>query len=333
MQFFKFYLKQRGSVLLIFLLFALVFLVSFCLYHLPPAAVLYPALLCLGAGLVLAALDLRRLHRRHRELQRLLELPPEVLSEETASFPPALSLEEADYQQLIRRLLEEERQCRTDSDRRFQEMIEYYTLWAHQIKTPISSMRLHLQNEDSPLSRRLSLDLLRIEQYAEMVMVFLRLDSPDTDYVIRRQELDPILRGAVKKFAGEFIDRRLTLNYEPVQLQVVTDEKWLSFVIEQLLSNALKYTPSGSITIRPAGPGRLVICDTGIGISPEDLPRIFEKGFTGCNGRQDKRASGIGLYLCRRILTNLGHGIDVQSTPGKGTCFYLDFSREPVQFE
>ena len=152
----------------------------------------------------------------------------------------------------------------------------------------------------------------------EMVLVFLRLDSSTTDYVIRSHSLDDIVRPAVRKFAGEFIRRHLRLDYQPLDRTVVTDAKWLGFVVEQVLSNALKYTAQGSVTIAMDGDD-LCIRDTGMGIAPEDLPRIFDRGFTGLNGRRDTRASGIGLYLCRRICRSLGHTIRASSVPNQGT--------------
>ena len=216
---------------------------------------------------------------------------------------------------------------------KYSDMIDYYTVWAHQIKTPIASMRLQLQNEDSSLSRRLSADLFRVEQYVEMVLTFLRLDSDSSDYLIREYDLDAIIRSAVKKFAGEFIGRKLKLVYEPVNVKVITDEKWLSFVVEQVLSNALKYTYAGSITITLEPEKKLCIRDTGIGIAPEDLPRIFENGYTGCNGRSDKKASGIGLYLCKRICTNLGHKITAASVVDEGTVICIDLSQRTLEAE
>ena len=194
-------------------------------------------------------------------------------------------------------------------------------------------MQLSLQGEDSPLSRKLRLDLFHIEQYVEMVLTYLRLDSDDTDYVIRECEVDDILKRTLKKFAPEFIARKLSLRYEPVEIRAVTDEKWLGFVIEQLLSNALKYTYEGGVTIESAERCVLCIRDTGIGIAPEDLPRIFERGFTGCNGRSGRSSSGLGLYLCRRICTNLGHGISAKSTPGEGTAILLDLNQRRLDVE
>ena len=194
-------------------------------------------------------------------------------------------------------------------------------------------MRLTLQSEDSDTARRLSSDLRRVEQYVEMVMVYLRLDSESTDFVIRTYDLDGIIRAAVRPFAGEFIGRRLQLHYEPLDYRAVTDEKWLGFVIGQGLSNALKYTSRGGITISMPEHGILSIRDTGMGIAPEDLPRIFEKGYTGLNGRTDRKATGLGLYLCRRVCENLGIGLRAESTPGTGTTVFLDLSQRQRRFE
>ena len=166
-----------------------------------------------------------------------------------------------------------------------------------------------------------------------MVLAFVRLDSDTTDYVFREQALDPIVREAVKKFAGQFIRKKLRLTYEPIRARVLTDEKWLCFVIEQILSNAVKYTNEGGVTITWQEPDTLVIRDTGIGIAPEDLPRVFEKSYTGYNGRSDKKSSGIGLYLCRRICTRLGHRIGVSSEPGRGTAVWISLSHEELHPE
>ena len=329
MQLFWSYIKQRGRELLALGLFSLIFLVSFVLYRLPIGAVLYPAILCLVLFIIFIGIDFRRVQTRHKRLEELRSAMDVTIS----NLPQAERIEDADYQQIIRLLCEEQSVLVTEQNLRYSNMVEYYTIWAHQIKTPIASMRLHLQNEDSALNRQLSLDLFRIEQYVEMVLMFLRLDSESTDYVIKEYDLDTVVRGAIKKFAGEFIARKLVLCYEPLETKVVTDEKWLSFGLEQILSNALKYTTEGSITISLKKPKILCITDTGMGIAPEDLPRIFEKGYTGYLGRKDKKASGIGLYLCKRICKNLGHRIWAESVPGQGTTVFIDLTQQKLQVE
>ena len=294
------YLRYRRRMLLAAAVCSVIFAASFALYRLPLRAVLYPVGLCLLVGLGFAVWDYRRTLKRHRALTGCGDLTAELLRE----LPPPESLAE-----------------------------EYYTTWAHQIKTPIASMRLALQGEDTALFRRLLSDLSRTEQYVEMVMAFLRLEDAPGDYVFREVALDEVLRQALRRFSAEFIDRRLRLDYTPTGLTVLTEEKWLCFVLEQLLSNALKYTREGSITVELAGERVLAIRDTGIGIAPEDLPRIFEKGYTGQNGRADKRASGLGLYLCSRICRNLGVGLTVKSTSGVGTTLLLDFTQYPLRVE
>jgi signal transduction histidine kinase len=193
-------------------------------------------------------------------------------------------------------------------------------------------MKLLLQNsEDQCTSSALSQELFKIEQYVEMVLHYLRLESMSSDFLIRQYELRDIVSQAVKKHAVLFINKKLSFNLEEFSCKVVTDEKWLMFVIEQIISNALKYTPSGSISIytqRVPDKLILVIEDTGIGIRPEDLPRIFERGFTGYNGRLDKKSTGIGLYLCKQILDKLSHTIEVSSGVGKGTRISIGFTEE-----
>ena len=323
------YLKTRWKIIGLFLLFAGLHGTVFALYRLPPTAFVYPMCLCLALGLIALILDFRGVYRRHQALSTIKSTTDAMCLE----LPAGGDLPEEDYRQIIRLLCQEQNRLASGMDLRYREMIDYYTVWAHQIKTPIASMRLNLQNEDSALARQLSSDLTRIEQYVEMVLTFLRLDSDSTDYVIREHDLDAVVRQAVRKFAGEFIARKLKLIYEPLNAKVITDDKWLSFVVEQVLSNALKYTPCGSIRIYLEAPKTLCVEDTGIGIAPEDLPRIFEKGYTGYNGHGDRKASGIGLYLCRRICRNLGHTISASSIPGRGTVVRIDLAQADLEVE
>ena len=323
MTLFRAYIIHHKKIIFALILFCAVFSLSFFLYRLPIEAVIYPALICSAFGLIFLIVDFLRTKRKHREFSEIKALSASMI----ASLPHAESIAEEDCQDIIKALQEEITALGTSSFARYQELTEYYTVWVHQIKTPITSMRLTLQNEDSALSRKLSSDLFQIEQYVGMVLAFTRLDSDSSDYVFREYSIDNIVKQAVAKYAREFIDRKLRLDYEPIDKIVVTDEKWLSFVIEQLLSNALKYTREGSIRIYMQEPMTLCIEDTGIGIAPEDIPRIFEKGYTGYNGRKDKKASGLGLYLCRRICNNLEIGINVTSELDKGTTVCIDLEQ------
>lgn len=318
------YLKEKRRALISYLIFGGIFSVSFLLYRLPLMAVGYPAGLCLCVGGIWLTADFIRLWRKNKLLAQTEAL--------TAPLPESQTVSEEQYLRMIRQLRQQIRELETRSDSQRREMADQYTLWAHQIKTPIASMRLQLESQDSPMSRQLSSELFRISQYVEMALVIQRLDAEDSDYVIRRQPLDNIIRQSVKKFAPEFILRRLRLEWEPTGLEIVTDEKWLGFVMDQLLSNALKYTPSGQIRIYSQGT-TLCVEDSGVGIAAEDLPRIFDKGYTGYNGRMDKNASGLGLYLCRQVCGRLGHTISAQSAPGQGSRFSIDLSQKKLVVE
>ena len=329
MNFLSGYLKQKRKSILIFVLFCAIFFCMFALYHLPLEAVLYPTCLCAILGIIYFAMEYKKAWEKHCRLVRLQNLSAELITD----FPKVESIAEQDYQQLVQLFCEKQAELVTLMNEKYSDMMEYYTVWAHQIKTPIAAMRLNLQNEDTDFSRQISEDLQRIEQYVEMVLAFLRLGAESTDYVIKEQNLDEIVKGAVKKFSTQFIRKKLRLIYEPLNTIVITDEKWLSFVVEQILSNALKYTKEGSITISLKELKKLCIRDTGIGIAAEDLPRMFENGYTGYNGRSDKKASGIGLYLCKRVCNNLGHTITAVSEPDKGTTVYIDLEQRKLEVE
>lgn len=314
------YLKTRLKFILLLVSIILVFSSSYLLFEMPLITVLYPVVLSILILLIVGFIDYKLMVYKHNQLKQ-------------ESFSETQNLLERDYQEIIEKLREEEKihTRKTTSD--YNNMVEYYTVWAHQIKTPIASMRLALQSEDSDFARRLGGDLNRIEEYVEMVLTFLRLDSDSTDYVLKEINLDDIIRPSIRKFSRDFILKKLSMDFKPTEKNVLTDEKWLAFVIEQVISNAVKYTSTGGIKIYMEDQSCLCIEDTGIGIAAEDLPRIFENGYTGFNGREDKRASGIGLYLCRRICENLGHKITAESVQGVGTKIKIDLSKESVGIE
>lgn len=318
--FFRLYLRAQRRGMLFLGFCCLIFTVSFALYGLPLGAVLYPAALCAAAGGIILLLSLRKSRAVCQELSLMQHHPADLPDE----LPAAQSPQEQAYQALLLALHTDRQKLKSDMNARYHDMTEYYTVWAHQIKTPIAAIRLALQNEDTRLSRRLTGEVGRVEQYVQMALTYLRLGSDSSDYVIRSCALDDIVRLAVRRFAGEFIQRKIQLNYQMLNYTVITDEKWLGFVVEQVLSNALKYTPQGSVSIYMEPEGVLCIRDTGIGVAPEDLPRVFEKGYTGYNGRSHRKASGLGLYLCREILTRLGHSVNAESQVDHGTTIRID---------
>jgi signal transduction histidine kinase len=292
-------------------------------------AVSYALLLCVFSELLFAIIDCYQFAKVHQKLEHLKPYVDLSLEE----LPKADGLIELDYQDLLKTLHEGYKQLVLDTEFDKSDLMNYYTLWVHQIKTPIAAMRLLLQAEASSNKSALENELFKIEQYVEMVLSYLRLGSATTDYKIQRYELNDIVKQAIRKYAKLFIQKKIVLEYEELNDSVLTDEKWLLFVIEQILSNALKYTKTGKISIYLKQPKVLCIEDTGIGISPEDVPRVFDNGYTGYNGRSDKKATGLGLYLCKTIIKKLGHEISLSSQEGSGTKVELNLATVDIVHE
>lgn len=324
MKLFADYLNKMKFHILLMLFPTILTGIIFLLYQLPLEPVLYIAVLWLLTGLGAYAVGFHNYRKKIHNLQMITAAPDISLSRLEVPSDEADALQ----QEIMHSLNHMRMDAETAKQKTLEEMTDYYTMWAHQIKTPIFALRLLLQEE--PERNRESLaQLFRIEQYVEMVLGYLRTEDMSADLKLARSSLDRIIREQIHKYAGIFVAKKLSLSYEGTDATVLTDEKWLGFVIGQILSNALKYTRTGGIEIwledergnrtSNTAPAILVIADTGIGIQAEDLPRIFEKGYTGVNGREDNRATGIGLYLSRKILKKLGHEITVDSQVDKGT--------------
>lgn len=309
-----------------------VFAAVFALYGIRMEAAWYPILITALFGMIMLAAGFVRYDKRRRNMERILSSDG-IFPDAADILPKAESLEEEDYHELLGKMEAAFRKKKGEWDALRRDMDDYYATWVHQIKAPIAVMKVMLQQEDTPENRELSAELFRVEQYAEMALCYVRLGEGASDLVIQEYDLDTIIRKAVRKYAGQFIRRRIRLVYEGTAVRVITDEKWLSFIIEQLLSNAVKYTSEGSVTIAVEDGKKLSVTDTGIGISPEDMPRIFEKGYTGYNGRLDKKSTGIGLYLCRKAAEKLGHVLTAESEPGKGSRFTIDLESYPFRAE
>lgn len=322
------YLRQYRKLIILLCVFAVTFAVVFSLYRLETEAILYAVLLCAIVGLIVMAVDFTLTYKKHLRLQELCKngiVNP-------CDLPSSIKIIEWDYMETVKRLLNDKQKVLSDFTRRQRDTVDYYTLWAHQIKSPVAAMRLLLQSEANPQNTELTIELFKIEQYVDMVLSYIRLESETSDFVIKRCQLDDIVRGALRKYAPLFVRKKLRLDLRNISSEVLTDEKWLSFVIEQVLSNSLKYTNTGNISIHTDG-NTLVIEDTGIGITSEDLPRIGQKGFTGYNGRSDKKATGIGLFLCKTTCRKLGHRFVIVSQVGAGTKVSIGLDNEQKVIE
>lgn len=322
------YLKCRCWPLLLLGACTGVFAWVLTLYQLPAEAAGYGGLLCLIILLTAGLTDFFRWRRKVLFLESLRGQAALLMS----LVPEPREPGEAAYRELLLELDEDRRTAVSVLDARMRESVDYYTMWVHQIKTPISAMRLILQEDESERGRALSAELFRVERYVELVLSYLRLGGASTDYVIRQVDVDNVLRQAARKYAPLFIRGKVSLELNETGLRALSDEKWLQLVVEQVLSNAVKYAPGGHVKVWSEGE-RLFIQDDGVGIAAEDLPRIFERGFTGYNGRMDKRATGIGLYLSQEICRKLGHTITVESELGKGTRVTVGLARPYLEVE
>ncbi|QXM05480.1 sensor histidine kinase [Crassaminicella indica] len=215
------------------------------------------------------------------------------------------------------------------------ENLEFMTSWVHEIKTPISVSRLIIENSMSK-SKEEILDSLeeeidKIENYVEQALYYSRLDDFSKDYLINEINIEKVVKEVIKKHAKTFINKRIKINIEDINMSVNTDKKWLIFIINQIIDNSLKYTSEdGYIKINIEKDGkekRLVIEDNGIGIKKEDISRIFDRGFTGYNGRKSYKSTGMGLYLSKRLAIKLGHDITVESKFKEYTKVIIHFPK------
>ena len=249
-----------------------------------------------------------------------------------ASGRPQTALEALLFEKLA--LLEMDKKNRAIEEReKLNDLMDYYTLWAHQIKTPIAASSLLVgEIEDKKVKNQLEQELFKIESYVNIVLQYLRLESFHEDLVLKKENVEDLVKEIVKKYAIFFIQKGLSLNLHDLDRTIITDRKWFVVILEQVLSNSLKYTSQGGIEIY-FQEDTLYIKDSGLGIQDADLLRVFERGFSGYNGRLTQQSSGLGLYLSKKIADELGHQISIASQVGKGTTVMISFSEKKMIFE
>lgn len=325
----RIYLKDRYRIVAGYAVIVMIFLAVSALYHLDNLPLIGYAAVMIGfLGLCAGIYDFWQYRKHLKALRGLSFNYDEPINYIPESLPAAVDALQLEYQKRLREMYELYQQSQAAGRRNEAERLDYYMMWAHQIKTPIAAMKLLIQNQQVPNQQggfALERELFKVEAYVEMVLHYLRLDSIDADMLLQRCPVQTMVRTAVKKYALLFIDGKIKLALAEFAWSVITDEKWFSFILEQIISNAIKYTPAGTISIY-AEERRLIIADTGIGIRAEDLPRVYERGFTGYNGRMDQKATGIGLYLSKQVADRLGIGIEITSQSGRGTQVSLNLA-------
>lgn len=324
----KKYLKERLPLINLALLFLTIFGLVFYLYHLPIEHYFYSSFLILVILVLYMVYDYFNYLKKHDAL-RELENNITYLEE---NLPKVNIQSELNYQRLILRLAEDNRQLISEADKKHSDLIKYYTLWTHQIKTPLSALDFLLQNRGPDVLDDMELQIMNVESYVDMALEYLRIENMSSDLKLEKYSIRQIINKAIKSYSKMFIYKNIKLELDILDFSIITDEKWLLFLVKQLLSNALKYTPEGKIKIYTKG-NSLYISDNGIGIQKEDIPSIFNQGFTGYNGRMNQKSTGLGLYLVKEVIHNLGHDIKITSTVDLGTTVELDFSQVHLVIE
>lgn len=337
------YLKEQSTILISFLsvkryeigiYVSMIFIygILFILGRLPLEFYFYGILLTLFLFLGFLIVQFVRYNQRYKILKYIETQPLTVLKELKTSVDPSekFLLEEIDQ------LIEDIEEFRYSQQEKNTEQMDYFTLWLHQIKTPIAAMSLLMQqNKENPaLAKKVQQELIRVENYTHMALNYLKLEQAEKELDLDEVNLDRVIKKALKKYSILFIYNRIKLDYQPLKKSELSDENWLLILIEQILSNSLKYTPEeGTIKIYmdPHLENQLIIEDTGIGIRSEDLPKIFEKGYSGWNGKIQEKSTGLGLFLSKRICQRLGHKLTIQSEVGQGTRVSIDLNRKTVE--
>lgn len=325
----KNYIKDHVKGIIVFVIYTAILAFTFFIFNLPLESILYAFLVSLFPIFIITVIDFMFYRRRYIEIKT----QEDNIINTLAKIEVTGSSTEKELVVISNKLTDRIEELSRKSSKEQKEAEDYYTMWVHQVKTPIAAMRLILQQENADSIANVALlkqELFRIERYTEMALNYQRLSSNSSDLSFKMYNVHEIAKKAVKKYAPIFIHKKISVNLHEFSNRVITDEKWLGFIIEQLLSNALKYTNRGEgiIEIYMDENDMLYIKDNGVGISKEDLPRIFEKGYTGMNGRETNASTGLGLFLCKKTTEKLENTIEIESQEGIGTTAKLNLYRD-----
>lgn len=317
---FKSYLKDKKNYLILTVIFMVIFWITMFLYNQELEAVVYTWSLCVLVAIPSIVIGYKNFVQKQNALKKYNKTEPFF----DEYLPQSNKQIEACYQNIIYNIKSQLDEQRNFMEKWRQDNSDYYTTWVHQIKTPIAAMKLMLQQDDSEENLNLRSELFKIEEYVNMALVYVRLDDDSSDFVIKQYDLDEIIRKTIRKYASQFIFKNISLKYDGTDKRVITDEKWLGMLLDQIISNSIKYTLRGMVEIAVSG-NSIFIKDTGIGIASADIPRIFDKGYTGYNGRNSNKSTGLGLYLAKNIADKIGCKIKVKSQIGDGSLFEIEF--------
>ncbi|WP_418614414.1 sensor histidine kinase [Streptococcus vestibularis] len=319
-QFIKYYIRSRLPFYLL-VIFNGIILILFAFLFEEAADVLYYSLTILTfVSIIMVAWDLFRSYQSYK----LAYLYEEITPLSPLEFYLAQTLENA---------RENQKNQTEEGCKRYTDLMDYYTLWVHQIKTPIAASQLLVQDvTDRNIRSLLEQEIFKIDAYTHLVLQYLRLENFHDDLQLKQVALEQLVKEVVRKYRLFFIQKGLTINLDDLDVKVISDEKWLLVIIEQILSNSLKYTKSGGIEVYFKD-NTLYLKDSGIGIKDSDILRVFERGFSGYNGRLTQQSSGLGLYLSKKIADQLGHDISISSQVGQGTIVSIHFQKKKLAID
>ncbi|MDO5718677.1 MAG: HAMP domain-containing sensor histidine kinase [Tissierellia bacterium] len=311
------YLKYRKEILILSVIIGLLYSIIIYIFELSKEIAIYGFILNFSLIVFYIIID----YRRYKKILHMID---------REEFPENLSGIEAKLLNAWKDKSYELSLNKRNELNKLSELEDFYTIWAHQIKTPISAMLLILDDMEGKDKEIIQSELFKIEEYIQIIMAYLKLGKQGSDYYFKKYNIDDILKDSVRKYSHLFIKKKIRLEYNLGQNMLITDSKWLGIVFDQILSNALKYTKKGNISINWENENILSIEDTGIGIPKDDIPRVTELGYTGYNGRIYSRSTGVGLHLCKRVMVNLGGDLSVESKLGEGTKIILKFNSNDI---
>lgn len=317
------YIRDKGLFLAINLMIFMI--ISFLMYSADVALVIIFLLFCVCflPLLTYILIEYIKFRKYFNTVENILEnldkkyLLPEVLNE-----PNFIEGEEINYIfKVLRRDMHENVKYYKNIQEEYREYIE---MWVHEIKTPIASTKLLIENNTNEITRKIDTQMDKIENFVEQVLYYSRSDEVGKDYIIKKIELSKVVKYVVKKNQRDFIGKRISLKLGELDEIIYSDAKWIEFILNQIVGNAIKYSKGQGDKIKIesktlANSVVLTIEDNGVGIIERDLNRVFEKGFTGENGRKFGKSTGIGLYLCKKLCDKMGLGLNIESEENKGT--------------
>ncbi len=213
-----------------------------------------------------------------------------------------------------------------------EEYKEYIELWIHEIKTPIAVSKMIVENNPSEITKNINEEIEKVEYFVEQALFYARSNNVEKDYIIKPMNLQKIINSVILKNKRSFISKKIKLNIHDVDKEVYSDSKWMAFILNQIIINSIKYSKKDKAEIEIFSEEYkdntvLYIKDNGIGIESDNLPRVFEKGFTGENGRKINKSTGIGLYLCKKLCDKLGQNIEINSVLNMETVVKIYFPK------